>query len=315
MIDTGIKGSLGEKIIKLETLIGDTPLVEISHVFQKPGVKIYAKLEWQQLSGSVKARPAFQIIKHAIKTGQLTEENTLLDASSGNTAIAYAVLGAALGIRVKIFLPENASADRKRLLAVFGAEVQFTSPFGTTDEAQEEARKAFEANPTRYFYADQYNNENNWRAHYLHTGNEIFSQTLGTITHFVCGVGTSGTFVGTGRRLKERNPEIQLVSLQPDTALHGLEGWKHLKTAKVPGIHDPHLASLNRVVGPDEAMQLIEKTARKEGLLLSPSSAANLAGAIQVANQIEEGVIVTIFPDNAERYSELIHELFNLDLK
>ena len=315
MIDTKITGSLEEKTKTLEAFIGNTPLFEIRHVFQKPGVRIYAKLEWQQLSGSVKARPAFQIIKQAIKTGQLTQEKTLLDASSGNTAIAYAALGAALGIRVKIYLPENASADRKKLLAAFGAEVQFTSPFGTTDEAQEEAKKAFQANPNRYFYADQYNNENNWKAHFLNTGNEIFSQTLGTITHFACGVGTSGTFVGTGRRLKERNSEIQLVSLHPDTALHGLEGWKHLQTAKVPGIYDADLADNTISVESDEAMQLIEDAARKEGLLLSPSSAANLAGAIKVAKQIEEGVIVTVFPDNGERYSEIIRELFNPNFK
>jgi len=315
MIDTKITGSLEEKTKTLETFIGNTPLFEIRQVFQKPGVKIYAKLEWQQLSGSVKARPAFQIIKQAIKSGQLTQEKTLLDASSGNTAIAYAALGAALGIRVKIYLPENASADRKRLLAAFGAEVQFTSPFGTTDEAQEEAKKAFQTNPDRYFYADQYNNENNWKAHYLNTGNEIFSQTLGTITHFACGVGTSGTFVGTGRRLKERNPEIQLVSFHPDAALHGLEGWKHLQTAKVPGIYDADLANKTISVESDVAMQLIEDAARKEGLLLSPSSAANLVGAIKVAKQIEEGVIVTVFPDNGERYSEIIREFFNPNFK
>lgn len=315
MIDTKITSSLEEKVTTLEAFIGNTPLYEIRNVFHKPGVKIYAKLEWQQLSGSVKARPAFQIIKQAVKTGQLTKEKTLLDASSGNTAIAYAALGAALGIPVKIYLPENASAERKKLLKAFGAEVQFTSPFGTTDEAQEEARKAFQENPDRYFYADQYNNENNWKAHYLNTGNEIFSQTLGTITHFVCGVGTSGTFVGTSRRLKERNPEIKLVSLHPDTALHALEGWKHLPTAKVPGIYDSQLANQTVSIDSSEAMDLIEATARKEGLLLSPSSAANLAGAIKIAKQIENGVIVTVFPDSGERYSEVLRELFNPDFK
>lgn len=310
MIDTKVKTSLTEKIATLEPLIGNTPLVEIQNVFQKPGVKIYAKLEWQQFSGSVKARAAFQIIKQAVQTRQLTEEKTLLDASSGNTGIAYAAIGAALGIKVKIFLPKNASDDRKRLLKAFGADVQFTSPFGSTDEAQAEAKKAFQSNPDQYFYADQYNNENNWKAHHLTTGNEIFTQTLGTITHFVCGVGTSGTFVGTSRRLKERNPEIKLISLHPDAALHGLEGWKHLQTAKVPGIYDPELADQSISIESGEAMNFIEEVARKEGFLLSPSSAANLAGAIKVANQLEEGIVVTIFPDNSERYSEIIHELF-----
>ncbi|HEU5290518.1 MAG TPA: PLP-dependent cysteine synthase family protein [Cyclobacteriaceae bacterium] len=311
MIDTRTTRSLEEKISTLESLIGNTPLFEIQNVFQKPGVKIYAKLEWQQLSGSVKARAAFQIIKQAIKTQQLTEDVTLIDASSGNTAIAYAALGAALGIRVKIFLPKNASTERKRLLAAYGAEVQFTSPFGSTDEAQDEAKKAFQENPHRYFYADQYNNENNWRAHYLTTGNEIFSQTLGTLTHFVCGVGTSGTFTGTARRLQERNPEIKLISLHPDTALHGLEGWKDLQTAKIPGIYDADLAHQTISIESSEAIDLIKEVARKEGLLLSPSSAANLAGAIKVAHQLEEGVVVTVFPDSAERYSEIISELFN----
>jgi cysteine synthase B len=310
MANITITRSLEEKIIALNALIGNTPLVELQTVSQKPGVKIYAKLEWHQFSGSVKARAAFHIIKQAVKTGQLTEEKTLLDASSGNTAIAYAALGAALGIRVKIYLPKNASADRKRLLAAFGAQVHYTSPFGSTDEAQEEAKKAFQENPDLYFYADQYNNENNWKAHYATTGNEIFSQTLGTITHFVCGVGTSGTLVGTGRRLKDRNPEIKVVSLHPDAALHGLEGWKHLQTAKVPGIYDSTLAHQTISIESDEAMNLIETVARKEGLLLSPSSAANLAGAIRLAKELDEGVVVTVFPDSAERYSEVLRELF-----
>ena len=310
MIETRVSTSLEEKVAALETLIGNTPLFEIRNVFQRPGVKIYAKLEWQQFSGSVKARAAFQIIRQAIKNQQLTEDKILLDASSGNTAIAYAAIGAALGIRVKIFLPKNASDDRKRVLKAFGAEVQFTSPFGSTDEAQDEAKKAFQRNPGQYFYADQYNNENNWKAHYQTTGKEIFTQTLGTITHFVCGVGTSGTFVGTSRRLKERNPQINLISLHPDAALHGLEGWKHLPTAKIPGIYDDQLATRTISVESSEAFDLIEQVARKEGLLLSPSSAANLAGAIKVASKLEEGVVVTIFPDSADRYTEIIEELF-----
>ncbi len=311
MIETIIRPNLKARLLRLEKHVGHTPLFEISHVFNKPGVKIYAKLEWQQFAGSVKARPAFQIMKQAIENNLLNKEKILLDASSGNTAIAYAAIGAALGIQIKICLPENASQERKRLLAAYGADVHFTSSFGATDEAQDEAAKIFRDAPDRYYYADQYNNENNWKAHYNNTGEEIFSQTRGSLTHFVCGVGTSGTFVGTSRKLKELNPGIRLVSLQPDAALHGLEGWKHLKTAKVPGIYDPSLAHKTLYVETEKAIDLISQVARKEGLLLSPSSAANLVGAIQVAQQVDEGVIVTLFPDHAERYTETMNELFN----
>ena len=299
-----------ERLKRLEPYIGQTPLFRISHVFQKPGVEIYAKLEWHQFAGSVKARAAFQIMKHAVENDELSDGRILLDASSGNTAIAYAAIGAALGVRVKICLPENASSARKQLLEAYGAEIHFTSPFGTTDEAQEEAKRIYRENPELYYYADQYNNPNNWGAHYTHTAEEIFEQTKGRITHFVCGVGTSGTFVGTSRKLRELNKDITLVSLQPEAALHGLEGWKHMKTARVPGIYDPSIAHQTLTVESQEALDLIRLTALKEGLLLSPSSAANLAGAIALAKHVEEGVIVTVFPDMGERYSEVLKELY-----
>jgi S-sulfo-L-cysteine synthase (O-acetyl-L-serine-dependent) len=310
MIDIDNKTSLADRLLVLEQCIGHTPLFELNRVFQKPGVKLLAKLEWLQFAGSVKARPAFQIIKDAIETGSLNEDKILLDASSGNTAIAYAAIGAALGIKVKICLPENASFERKRLLQAFGALIHFTSPFGGTDEAQAAARRIYQEDPQLYFYADQYNNTNNWMAHYNHTGQEIFSQTDGQVTHFVCGLGTTGTFVGTTRKLRELNPNVRVISLQPDAALHGLEGWKHLETAVVPGIYDPSLAMQNLVIDTEEALFMIRKVARLEGLLISPSSAANLVGAIKVAEQVDEGVVVTVFPDNSERYTEVMNELF-----
>lgn len=200
--------------------IGRTPLFRLGGLPDKPEVKIYAKLEWQQLGGSVKARPAYNIIKEAILNGHLGNGQRLLDASSGNTAIAYAAVGAALDIPVTICLPENASEERKLQLRSFGAEIIYTSMFGGTDEAQEKARELYDNDPDRYYYADQYGNENNWKAHYNHTGNEIISQTDGTVTHFIAGLGTTGTFTGTGRKLKEYNAGIQLISQQPDTAMH-----------------------------------------------------------------------------------------------
>jgi cysteine synthase B len=300
----------GEKLERLQHFVGSTPLFALSNIFSKPGVEIYAKLEWQQLGGSVKARPAFNIIKEAILMGDLAGDRRLLDASSGNTAIAYATIGANLGISVSICLPENASEERKDALRALGAEIILTSKFGTTDEAQDTAKQLAKEQPERYFYADQYGNENNWKAHYYGTGNEVFEGTNGRITHFVAGLGTTGTFTGTGRKLKHLKSSIELVSLQPDSALHGLEGWKHMETAKVPRIYDPELADRNLEIDTYESLEYIKKAAQVEGLFLSPSSAANLLGAIKVAQEIEEGVIVTVFPDNAEKYGEIIGSLF-----
>jgi cysteine synthase B len=289
--------------------IGRTPLHRITRLFAKPGVTILAKQEWQQLSGSVKARAAYYIFKSAINSGALNSNKTLLDATSGNTGIAYATIGQQLGIPVTLCLPENASAERKEILQSLGAEIIYTSRFEGTDGAQEVARELAAAHPDKYFYADQYKNDNNWKAHYHSTALEIL-HAVPCVTHFVAGLGTTGTFTGTGRRLKEWNAAIHLTSLQPDNPLHGLEGWKHLETAVVPAIYDNTLADENMEVGTEETYEIIRAAHKHEGLLLSPSAAANLAGAMQVAKKLDQGFVVTILPDNADKYSEVIKKLF-----
>ena len=295
---------------KVATQIGNTQLLRIKNSFQKPGVEIYAKLEWQQLGGSVKARPAFQIIKEAMHNGQFRGGKTLLDATSGNTGIAYASIGAILGIPVSLCLPENASKERKQLLEQLGAALIYTSRFDGTDGAQQTAQALAQSAPDQYYYADQYTNPNNWRAHYLTTANEIWYQTKGRITHFVNALGTTGTFTGTSRRLKELNPSIQTVALQSNNPMHGLEGWKHLETAVTPAIYDSSLADRQLEVDTLEAYEMIRRIAQRECLLVSPSAAANLLGAIQLAEQIDEGVIVTTFADDASKYSEILQQLF-----
>lgn len=310
MITQEIDLKLTEQLDVIGKFIGNTPLFPITRLHANENVKIFAKLEWQQLGGSVKSRPAFNIIKNAILSGELSPEKRLLDATSGNTGIAYAAIGAALGIPVTICLPENASEERKTILKAYGAEIIFTSKFGSTDEAQEIAQELSEKNPDKYYYARQYQNEANWKAHYHTTAEEIWRQTNGEITHFVAGLGTTGTFTGSGRRLRELNPDIRLISLQPDSALHGLEGWKHLETAIVPTIYDPTIAHQNLEMDTYNAYDTIKRVAATEGLLISPSAAANLNGALQVADQLDAGVIVTVFPDNAEKYSEVINNLF-----
>jgi S-sulfo-L-cysteine synthase (O-acetyl-L-serine-dependent) len=256
----------------------------------------------------VKCRAAYRIFLDALEKGELNEHKTLLDATSGNTGIAYAAIGSALGIRVALCLPENASKERKQILTAFGAEIIYTSKYEGTDGAQELAKEMAQKNPDKYFYADQYKNNNNWKAHYHTTAVEIFRELPG-ITHFVTGLGTTGTFIGTGRRLKEFNPDIQLISFQPDSALHGLEGWKHLETAIVPGIYDPFVADKNIEVRTEEAYEVVRNAAKYEGLLLSPSSAANIAGALKIIDELEEGIVVTVLPDNADKYSEVIKKI------
>lgn len=313
-ISTLKQSPLVERLEALGSFIGNTPLFPITGFHRHKGVKIYAKLEWLQLGDSVKARPAYRIVKDAAENGLLTEAKHLLDASSGNTGIAYAHLGAALGIPVTLCLPENASTERKRTLRALGVDIRYTSPTGTTDEAQEMALRLANENPDRFYYADQYNNESNWRAHFDTTGPEILDQTGNSVTHFVSALGTTGTFTGTARKLKEYNPDIQCIALQPDIAMHGLEGWKHLETAAIPGIYDPGLADTLLEISTEAAYQLIKKTAAGEGLLLSPSAAANLAGALRVSEQVEKGVVVTIFPDDGSRYGEVMNQLFNESL-
>lgn len=301
-----------EQLEQLTHYVGNTPLYPITKLHSNPRVKIFAKLEWQQFGGSVKARPAFNILYQAVKNGDLKEGMSLLDASSGNTGIAYAIFAAVAGIPVTLCIPENASKERKHLLQTLNVNVIYTSPFESTEGSQRVAKELYKQHPDKYFYADQYNNENNWKAHYNGTGVEIWEQTEGEITHFVAGLGTTGTFTGTGRRLKEFNSEIELVSLQPETALHGLEGWKHLETAKVPGIYDDSVADRIAEAKTEKAYATLKRAAREEGLLLSPSSAANLQGALDLAEQIDEGTIVTVFPDDSTKYSDVIEQIYKL---
>ena len=312
LIGTDYSKDIQKKLELLERKIGHTPIHALNNLFDKNDVKIYAKKEWMQLSGSVKARAAFQIIRKAIERGELGPDKILLDATSGNTGIAYAYIGHHLGIPVALCLPENASKERKDILKHLDVELILTSKFEGTDGAQEIARDLAAKNPSRYFYADQYKNEDNWKAHYYGTAVEIFEE-LPSITHFVTALGTTGTFIGTGRRLRKFNPEIKLISLQPDSALHGLEGWKHLETAVVPAIYDPTLADDNLEISTEEAYEMIRKAYEKEHLVLSPSSAANLAGAIRVANGLERGTVVTTFPDNGDKYSEVLNKLLPHD--
>ncbi len=310
MIQENLDTKLSKRIDEIGAFIGNTPLFPIKKAFSNPNIKIFAKLEWQQIGGSVKARPAYNIIRQAVKEGRLSEERHLLDASSGNTAIAYAAIGAAAGIPVTICIPENASKERKMIQKSFGVDIIFTPAVGEMNEAQDRAKELALSNPDKYFYADQYANHHNWQAHYLTTAEEIYRQTGGKITHFVAGLGTTGTFVGTSRKLRELNEDIQFISLQPNTALHGLEGWKHLATARVPAIYDETIADANLKVDTMEAYEWVKKVAKDEGLLISPSAAANLLGAVKVANTIDEGVIVTTFADDAAKYSEVMDELF-----
>lgn len=309
-----IAENVNEEIIRairrITPFTGNTPLFPLTKLFQKKGVNIFAKLEWNQMGNSVKARPAFNMMSQAVYEGKLGNGRHLLDATSGNTGVAYATFGAALGIPVTICLPENASSQKIASLKALGANLIFTSKFETTDGAQEVAAELAQKHPEKYYYANQYANDNNWKAHYFRTAKEILRQTNQKVTHFVAGLGTTGTFTGTGRGLIEAQPDINLISVQPDTAMHGLEGWKHLETAKVPTFYDAELAHQNITVDTFEAYALIKEVAEKEGLLLSPSSAANLAAAIRTAQQIDKGAIVTVFPDHGSNYPEIMKELF-----
>ena len=300
--------SLADKVGSIEKKIGHTPLHRITRLFNKKNVHLYAKKEWLQLSGSVKARAGYNIIRKAIESGDLSEHTTLLDATSGNTGIAYATIGRLLGIPVTLCLPENASKERKEILEHLGVRLIFTSRYEGTDGAQQVAKELAAKNPSSYFYADQYKNDNNWKAHYYTTAPEII-EAVPDITHFVTGLGTTGTFIGTGRRLKKFNSSIRLISLQPDSALHGLEGWKHLETAVVPKIYDDTVADENLEISTEEAYEVMRAAYKYEELLLSPSSAANLAGAMRVAAKLEEGSIVTMLPDNGDKYSEVIKKI------
>ena len=284
-------------------LIGDTPLVRLAR-FEAglDNVELYAKMEGRNPGGSVKDRPAARMILEGERSGALRPGKTILDATSGNTGIAYAMIGAAKGYPVRLCIPENVTPERKRILRAFGADLVLTNPLEGSDGAIRKAKLLFEQNPELYFYPDQYNNDANWRSHYDTTAPEIIEQTGGRLTHFVAGLGTSGTFIGVGRRLRTFNPSIRLVSVQPDSPLHGLEGLKHMESAIVPGIYDASLADEDVRVSTEEAYELTRQLAIQEGLLVGISSGANLAGALRVARKTRDSLVVVIFCDGGEKY-------------
>ncbi len=289
--------------VGLLTLIGNTPLLRLGRVGRDyPGVEIYAKAEWANPGGSVKDRPALNIVREAERSGRLCHSKTLIDSTSGNTGIAYAMIAAALGYRVKLFMPANVSVERKRILKAYGAEVTYTDPLEGSDGAIRAVRALARENFGQYFYANQYDNPANWRAHYQTTAPEIWHQTGGRITHFVAGLGTGGTFTGTSRRLKELNPQIRCMSAQPDSAFHGLEGMKHMPSAIPPAVYDASLADRNIEISTEDAYAATLRLAREEGLLTGVSSGAALVAALRVADSIERGVIVTVFTDSGDKY-------------
>jgi cysteine synthase B len=284
-------------------LVGNTPLLRLTGLEAEipPGVEIYAKAEWHNPGGSVKDRAAARMIAEGERSGALRPGGTLLDATSGNTGIAYAMLGAALGYRVRLCVPANVTPERRRMLRAYGADVILTDAMEGSDGAIREARRVHAEHPS-LFYPDQYNNPANWRAHFDTTAAEIWRQTGGRVTHFVAGLGTSGTFVGTARRLRELNPRLRAVSVQPESPLHAIEGLKHMASAIVPGIYDATLADDDLRVSTEDAQDLTRRLAARHGLLVGVSSGAALAAVLQVATSARDAVIVTIFPDGGSRY-------------
>ena len=292
----------------LEALIGNTPLLGFRRVTAHlpENVAVYAKAEWTNPGGSVKDRAAYNIIRQGELDGRLTPDKIILDSTSGNTGIAYAMIGAARGYRVKLFLPQNASPERTAILGAYGVDIVYTDPLEGSDGAIRAVRQLAAAEPERYFYADQYNNPANWQAHYNTTGVEIWEQTQGAVTHFVAGLGTSGTLMGTGRRLKQYNPEVQIVALQPDSPFHGLEGLKHMPTAIKPGIFDEDFADRTFGVSTEATYDMVRRLARDEGYLVGISAGTTMVGALQIAEELADagqpGNVVTLFPDNAYKY-------------
>lgn len=285
------------------SLIGNTPLLRLQKVGREfPQVEFYAKAEWANPGGSVKDRPAMNIILEAERAGLMSNEKILIDSTSGNTGIAYAMVCAARGYRLKLCMPSNVSLERKRILNAYGAEIVYTDPMEGSDGAIRRVREMAAESPGLYFYANQYDNPANWRAHYNSTAPEIFDQTEGRVTHFVAGLGTSGTFVGTARRLKEMKPKIRCISFQPDSPFHGLEGLKHMATAIVPGIYDPEVADEDLAIRTEDAYAMTLRLAREEGLLAGVSAGAAMVAAAKVAEKVRRGVIVTIFPDSGDKY-------------
>jgi S-sulfo-L-cysteine synthase (O-acetyl-L-serine-dependent) len=289
----------------VEANIGHTPLLRLRFLDAElsPDVQIYAKAEHLNPGGSVKDRAALSMILEGERSGKLKRGMTIIDATSGNTGIAYAMIGASRGYRVKVCLPKNASLPRKRILSSYGVEIVETDPMLLTDGAQLVAREIFAGDPDKYFYPDQYNNDANWLAHYETTAPEIWEQTEGRITHFVTGLGTSGTFVGVVRRLRELNPKLKAIAVQPESPLHGLEGLKHMASATIPGIYDEALVTSTLEVTTEDALLMTSKLAREEGLLVGPSSGANVFAAWKLAASLREpAVVVTVLCDGGERY-------------
>jgi cysteine synthase B len=289
----------------LKERIGNTPLLRFDRLTSKlDGVQVLAKAEWANPGGSVKDRAASNIVSDALLAGKLGGGKSLLDSTSGNTGIAYAMLGAAYGIPVTLCMPSNVSTERKRILKVYGAKIIYTDPGEGSDGAIRKARELAAAEPEKYYYADQYSNDANWRAHYSNgTADEIWRQTVGRVTHFTAMLGTSGTFVGTSRRLKELNPGIRCISLQPDSPFHGIEGTKHMETSIIPNIYDPSIADAELGIETEAAYTMARQLAREEGLLAGVSAAGALVGALRIAREAAAGaVIVTIFPDSGDKY-------------
>jgi cysteine synthase B len=288
-------------------LIGNTPLLRLEQIdADLPGVEIYAKAEFLNPGGSVKDRPALNMILDGERTGRLTKDRTILDSTSGNTGIAYAMLGAALGYKVKLVLPANASPERKLILKAYGAETVYSEAAEGSDGAIRVCRRIYEEAPDRYFFPDQYNNPANWKAHYEGTGVEILNQTAGRVTHFVALMGTSGTFTGTARRLKRDAPGVRCVSVQPASGFHGIEGTKHMPSAIVPGIYDPALADDNLWIETEDAYAMARRLAREQGLLVGISAGGNVHAARKVGEELaargEPGVVVTVLCDGASKY-------------
>ncbi len=285
--------------------IGNTPLIQIRHMTRHlEGVEIFAKAEWLNPGGSVKDRAGLRIIEEGERSGQLTRDKIILDSTSGNTGIAYAMIGAIKGYRVELVVPANISEERKKALEAYGAKLVFTDPILGSDGALLEAKRIYETNPGQYFKADQYNNPSNWRAHYETTGLEILHQSKARVTYFIAGVGTGGTLIGTGRRLKEYDPQIKLLGVQPDSGFHGLEGLKHIETAIRPGIYDESILDGTFFVKTEDAYETMTRLAKEEGLWVGPSSGASFWASLKLAESIDRGVIVTVFPDGGVRYPE-----------
>jgi cysteine synthase B len=289
--------------LRITSLVGNTPLLRI-HLFEAecPGVEIYGKAEFLNPGGSVKDRPALRMIEEAERSGALTRDRIVLDSTSGNTGIAYAMIGAAKGYRVRLVMPTNVSEERKQLVQAYGAEIVYSDALEGSDGAIRLARQMRDENPDVYYFPDQYNNPANWEAHYHGTGVEIWQQTEGRITHFIAGLGTSGTFTGTTKRLREYNPDVVCISIQPEEPWHGLEGLKHMPTSIVPGFYDERLADENMGASTEDAYDVARTLARSEGILIGHSSGAALWAAREVARRIGEGVIVVIFADGGDRY-------------